>query len=251
MTAIVQADILDAVPNHLAVIMDGNGRWAKQRALPRHAGHCAGVKPARNLIEFCTKKRINYLTLFIFSSENWKRPRAEVRGLMSLFMDSLNKEIAELDRYDIKLRFIGETSLLNPELQETMRAAEIRTQNNQGMKLTLAVAYGGRADLVNAAKLLAQKVSTGDLTLDQIDERHFGEVLRAAPLPDVDLLIRTGGEYRISNFLLWSLAYSELYFSDVLWPDFKINELLKAFKCYASRKRRFGHTDDQIKALNC
>jgi undecaprenyl diphosphate synthase len=170
---------------------------------------------------------------------------------MSLFMDSLNKEVAELDEHDIQLSFIGETSLLNSALQETMRAAEIRTQNNQGMKLTLAVAYGGRADLVNAAKLLAQKVSAGDLKVDQIDERHFSEALKVANLPDVDLLVRTGGEYRISNFLLWNLAYSELYFSDVLWPDFQIDELIKAFEFYATRQRRFGHTEEQIKVLNC
>ena len=251
MSEVVQKDILGVVPDHLAVIMDGNGRWAKQRGLPRLAGHRAGIKPVRKLIEYCTKRHIRFLTLFVFSSENWKRPRAEIKGLMSLFMDSLNKEVAELDEHDIQLSFIGETSLLNSALQETMRAAEIRTQNNQGMKLTLAVAYGGRADLVNAAKLLAQKVFAGDLKVDQIDERHFSGVLKVAHLPDVDLLVRTGGEYRISNFLLWNLAYSELYFSDVLWPDFQIDELIKAFECYASRQRRFGHTEEQIKALNC
>ena len=251
MAKVIQKNVFGAVPNHLAVIMDGNGRWARQRGLPRQAGHRAGIKPVRSLIEYCTKQGVSFLTLFVFSSENWKRPRGEIRGLMSLFMESLNKEVAELAQNDIQLNFIGETGLLNSALQETIRAAEVRTRNNQGMKLTLAVAYGGRADLVNAAKRLAQKVSTGTLTFDQIDEKIFAEELTMGQLPDVDLLIRTGEEHRISNFLLWSLAYSELYFSNVLWPDFKIEELEKAFESYASRQRRFGRTADQIEASNC
>jgi len=247
----MQKSIVDTVPNHLAVIMDGNGRWAKQRGLPRQMGHRSGIEPARKLIEYCTKQSIGFLTLFLFSSENWNRPRVEVQGLMSLFKTSLEKEIDKLDSNDIQVRFIGETSLLNLLLQETMQAAEIRTQNNKGIKLTLAVAYGGRTDLVNAAKLLALKVSAGDLKPDEIDEKHFSEMLTMAQLPDVDLLVRTGGERRISNFLLWSLAYSELYFSDILWPEFDIDELLKAFEFYASRQRRFGCTEEQTQAANC
>ena len=251
MAKVMQENVFGATPNHLAVIMDGNGRWARLRGVPRQAGHRAGIKPLRALIEYCAKEGVNFLTLFVFSSENWKRPSGEVRGLMSLFMESLNKEVAELAENDIQLNFIGKTDLLNSALQETIRAAEVRTRNNQGMKLTLAVAYGGRADLVNAAKRLAKKVSTGSLTSDQIDEKVFVEELMMGQLPDVDLLIRTGEEHRISNFLLWSLAYSELYFLDVLWPDFKIEELKKAFDSYASRQRRFGRTAEQVEASNC
>ena len=251
MAKVAQKNILDTTPNHLAVIMDGNGRWARQRGLPRKAGHRAGIKPVRTLIEYCTKQGVSFLTLFVFSSENWKRPHGEIRGLMSLFMEALNKEVEELDENNIQLNFIGETDLLNPALQETIRAAEVRTRNNQGMKLTLAVAYGGRSDLVNAAKRLARKVEAGTIKCDQIDEKYFVEELTMGQLPDVDLLIRTGEERRISNFLLWSLAYSELYFSDFLWPDFQIKELEKAFKSYASRQRRFGRTGEQIEASNC
>ena len=248
MAVSLQTKIVNTVPDHLAVIMDGNGRWAKQRNLVRQAGHRAGIKSVRMIIEQCAKQGVNYLTLFTFSSENWKRPDDEIRGLMSLFMEALNKEVAELDQNGIQLKFIGETNLLNPAFKKTLDEAEARTCKNKGMTLTLAVAYGGRADLVSAARRLAHEVSIGKIEPDQVDQKRFAGVLEMGQLPDVDLLIRTGGERRVSNFLLWSLAYSELYFSDALWPDFQSQDLLKAFDFYASRQRRFGRTGEQVEA---
>ncbi len=236
------------VPQHLAVIMDGNGRWARRRALPRQAGHRAGIKPVRAVVEQCANRGVTHLTLFAFSSENWRRPRDEIRGLMSLFVDALNREVAELDENGIRLSFMGEIQLLNPALQEAIRAAEVRTRDNSRMELMLAVAYGGRGDLVNAAKTLARKAAEGVLDPDAIDAQCFAAELEMAQLPDVDLLIRTGGERRVSNFLLWSLAYSELYFSDLLWPDFSLAALDEALEFYASRQRRFGRTGEQVEA---
>jgi len=239
------------IPRHVAVIMDGNGRWARQRALPRQAGHRAGIKPVRAIVEHCANQGVKFLTLFAFSSENWQRPREEIRGLMSLFVDALNREVAELDENGIRLSFMGEIQLLNPALQEAIRAAEARTRYNTRMDLMLAVAYGGRADLVNAARKVAQRVAAGELDAGRIDESDYVSELEMAQLPDVDLLIRTGGERRISNFLLWSLAYSELYFSDALWPDFNVAELSRALEFYLSRQRRFGRTGEQVEATRC
>lgn len=240
-----------AVPRHVAVIMDGNGRWARQRAKPRHAGHRAGIKPVRAIVEQCATRGVEVLTLFAFSSENWRRPREEIRGLMSLFVDALNREVAELHENGIRLSFIGEVHLLNPALQEAIRAAEIRTSDNTRMELILGVAYGGRGDLTAAARTLAREVAEGELDPEDIDEDRYAAALEMAQAPDVDLLIRTGGEQRISNFLLWSLAYSELYFSDALWPDFTVAELARAFEFYSSRQRRFGRTGDQVEATIC
>jgi len=239
------------VPKHVAVIMDGNGRWARQRALPRQAGHRAGIKPVRAVVEQCANHGVDFLTLFAFSSENWRRPREEIRGIMSLFVDALNRQVAELDENGIRLSFMGEIQLLNPALQEAIRAAEVRTRDNTRMDLMLAVAYGGRADLVNAAKKIARQVAAGELDPERIDEAHYAAGLEMAQFPDVDLLIRTGGERRISNFLLWSLAYSELYFSEALWPDFEATELDRAFEFYSSRQRRFGRTGEQVEATRC
>lgn len=251
MVASVRKDSGNTIPEHVAVIMDGNGRWARQRALPRQAGHRAGIKPVRAIVERCASLGVKHLTLFAFSSENWQRPRDEIRGLMSLFVDALNKEVAELDENGIRLSFMGEIQLLNPALQKAIRAAEIRTQNNTRMNLMLAVAYGGRADIVNAAKKIAEQVARGELEPEQIDETRYAAALQMAQVPDVDLLIRTGGERRISNFLLWSLAYSELYFSDSLWPDFTVGDLAKALEFYESRQRRFGRTGEQVEATHC
>ena len=251
MVASVQKDSVGTIPEHVAVIMDGNGRWARKRALPRQAGHRAGIKPVRVIVERCANLGVKHLTLFAFSSENWRRPREEIRGLMSLFVEALNKEVAELDENGIRLSFMGEIHRLNPALQEAIRAAETRTRDNVRMDLMLAVAYGGRADLVSAARQLARQAVAGEIDPEEIDEERYAAALQMAQLPDVDLLIRTGGEQRISNFLLWSLAYSELYFSDALWPDFDVGELGRAFAFYESRQRRFGRTGEQVEATHC
>ena len=238
-------------PRHLAVIMDGNGRWARSRGLPRQAGHKAGIKPVRSMVEYCAGHGVEVLTLFAFSSENWSRPREEVLGIMSVFVDALHREVAELHDNGIRLRFVGRLQLLDPALQEAIKAAETRTRNNQRMNLVLAVAYGGRWDIAHGAQQLAKEVAEGTLDPDDIDEKRFAASLMMAEFPGVDLLIRTGGEQRISNFLLWSLAYSELYFSDVLWPDYSTTELDRAFEFYLNRQRRFGRTGDQVGAAGC
>ena len=239
------------VPNHLAIIMDGNGRWARQRALPRASGHKAGIKPVRATVEYCAAHGVRQLTLFAFSSENWKRPPDEVRGLMRLFIEALNREVDELDRNGIRLAFIGDRSKLSAALEEATRKAERRTAQNSRMQLTIAVAYGGRWDIVQAARKLAGQVAIGALDPSAIDEARFAGALETSTLPPVDLLIRTGGEQRISNFLIWDTAYSELYFSDVLWPAFDAAELERAFVFYAQRQRRFGRTGDQVEAATC
>ena len=238
-------------PRHLAVIMDGNGRWARRRGLPRQAGHTAGLKPVREMVTYCTGRGVDVLTLFAFSSENWRRPREEVLGLMSLFVDALNREVTELHDNGVRLRFVGELQSLDPALQETIKAAETRTRDNRRMTLVLAVAYGGHWDIAHGARQLAKEVAEGSLDPAEIDEERFAASLVMAEFPSVDLLIRTGGERRISNFLLWSLAYSELYFSNVLWPDFSTTELEQAFEFYLNRQRRFGRTGDQVGAADC
>ena len=238
-------------PRHLAVIMDGNGRWARRRGLPRQAGHAAGIKPVRSMVEYCAGHGVEVLTLFAFSSENWSRPREEVLGIMSLFVDALSREVAELHDNGIRLRFVGGINLLNPVLQEAIKAAETRTRDNRRMDLVLAVAYGGRWDIARGAQRLAREAAEGTLDPDDIDEERFAASLVMAEFPGVDLLIRAGGEQRISNFLLWSLAYSELYFSDVLWPDFSTKELDRAFEFYLTRQRRFGQIGDQVGDASC
>lgn len=240
-----------ARPRHVAVIMDGNGRWARKRALPRKAGHQAGIKPVRATVEYCAERGVEVLTLFAFSSENWRRPADEVSGLMTLLVDAIEREVAELDANGIRLRFIGDEAMLGPRLRETMRAAELRTRANTRMTLVVAVAYGGRWDLAQAARRLAAEAAAGRLDPAEIDETRLAGALATGGLPSVDLLIRSGGEQRISNFLLWDLAYSELYFSSLLWPDFGTAELDRAFEFYGKRQRRFGRTGDQIEAVGC
>ena len=252
MVALVPKRGADVVaPRHVAVIMDGNGRWAGRRALPRQAGHKAGIKPVRATVEHCAQRGVEVLTLFAFSSENWRRPRDEINTLMSLFVEALNREVAELDANGIRLRFIGQLDSLGPELNAAIDAAQTRTRDNNRMDLVLAVAYGGRWDLAAAARKLALEVENGQLATEDIDESRLGAALSTASLPAVDLLIRSGGEQRISNFLLWDLAYSELYFSDVLWPDFTAADLDAALDFYAGRQRRFGRTGDQIEIESC
>jgi undecaprenyl diphosphate synthase len=235
-----------SVPKHIAIIMDGNGRWAQARGLPRTAGHRAGVKSVRAAIEYCARKGIATLTLFAFSSENWNRPKEEVGLLMNLFLEALDREVAELDRNDIRLRFIGELTQLADELQVRMRAAEQRTAGNGRLTVNIAVAYGGRWDIVQAARSLAADCVARTLAPADISEALLGERLMLHGLPDPDLFIRTGGEQRISNFLLWNLAYTELCFAPELWPEFGEAQLDAALSQFAQRERRFGLTSGQV-----
>lgn len=239
------------VPRHIAVIMDGNGRWAHRRALPRVAGHRAGLKPVRAIVEACAANGVERVTLFAFSSENWRRPADEVRGLMSLFVDAIDREVADLDANGIRLKFIGDLAALGIALRDTAAAAEKRTAPNRRMELVVAVAYGGRWDVTQAVRRLAADAAAGRLDPTTIDEATVAGALQTAALPEVDLLIRTGGERRLSNFLLWDLAYAELFFSDVLWPDFSVQELDRALEFYATRQRRFGLTGEQIEVVSC
>jgi undecaprenyl diphosphate synthase len=210
----------DNIPTHVAVIMDGNGRWARKRGRPRHAGHRAGVGAVRETVEVAAKRGISYLTVFAFSSENWSRPREEISKLMGLFVEALQREVDELHQNNVRLRFIGARQQLQPGLQDKIAAAEQQTAGNTGLGLQVAVAYGGRWDIVQAVRRLAMRVKQGHLSVDDIDDDSVAQELELAGIPDPDLLIRTGGEQRISNFLLWNLAYAELWFCDALWPDF-------------------------------
>ena len=235
-----------ALPRHVAIIMDGNGRWARKRLLPRVAGHRAGVTPVRVCIEQCVRQDIAALTLFAFSSENWARPPEEVGSLMGLFLDALDREIDELQSNGVRLRFIGERHNLSQVLQQRISSAESRTAGNSRLALQIAVSYGGRWDLVEAARVLAQRCAAGTLLPQDIDESLLSSTLSVADLPDPDLFIRTGGEQRISNFLLWNLAYTELYFTETLWPDFDAAALEQAIGWYSARERRFGRTSEQL-----
>ena len=233
-------------PQHVAIIMDGNGRWARSRGMPRPAGHRASVKVVRRVVEECAKRNVRYLTLFAFSSENWRRPPDEVGMLMKLFLDTLEREVAELHRNQVGVAFIGDRDLLGTALARRMQSAEQLTAGNTGLKLTVAMAYGGRWDITQACRSLAADAAAGVLGPSDIDEAHVEARLALAGIPDPDLLIRTGNEQRISNFLLWNLAYTELYFSDALWPEFSTAQLDAAFEFYARRERRFGKTSAQI-----
>ena len=234
------------VPRHVAVIMDGNGRWAKRRAMPRHAGHRAGVKSARRTVEACGRSGVEVLTLFAFSSENWKRPPSEVGALMRLFLEGLEREVDDLHRNGVRVRFIGDRACLAAELVSRMEDAERLTAANEGLVLVIAVAYGGRRDILQATRSLADEVAAGRLEAAAISEADFASRLQLHGLPDPDLLIRTGGETRISNFLLWNLAYTECYFTPCLWPDFDEREFAAALSSFAGAERRYGLTPDQI-----
>jgi undecaprenyl diphosphate synthase len=233
------------VPRHIAVIMDGNGRWAAARALPRTAGHGMGVRSVKQTVENCAQRGIEVLTLFAFSSENWQRPREEVSMLMNRFLEALDEEIEGLHSNGVRLRFIGNLQQLSTALRERMEAAMRLTAQNAGMTLVIAVAYGGRWDIATAARELARRCVAGEIQSEAIDDVAMGSQLALAGLPDPDLLIRTGGEQRISNFLLWNLAYTELYFCDTLWPDFGARELDAAIEHFSRRQRRFGLTPTQ------
>jgi undecaprenyl diphosphate synthase len=234
-----------SVPRHVAIIMDGNGRWAQSRGQPRTAGHKAGVKPVRSCIESSIRAGVGALTLFAFSSENWERPGEEVGTLMGLFVEALDSEVDDLHANGVRLRFIGERSALSVRLQSRIAAAEERTAGNPGLCLQIAVSYGGRWDILQAARQLAARCASGELRPADINEAGFAGALQLAGLPDPDLFIRTGGEQRISNFLLWNLAYTELYFTDTLWPDFDAAGFEAALGWFATRNRRFGQTAEQ------
>lgn len=238
------------IPQHVAVIMDGNGRWARKRAMPRHMGHRAGVTAVRKIVEAAATRGVAYLTLFAFSSENWKRPREEVSKLMGLFVEALQREVDELHRNNVRLEFIGARAELAAKLRDMIAGAEGQTQHNTGLRLQVAVAYGGRWDIVQATQALAQQVAAGTLQAGEIDDEAIAGQLAMAGMPDPDLLIRTGGEQRISNFLLWNLAYAELWFCDTLWPDFDEQEFDRALEFYAQRERRYGHTGEQVEAAS-
>jgi undecaprenyl diphosphate synthase len=233
------------LPRHIAIIMDGNGRWARARGLPRHAGHKEGVEPVRMSIRECVRHGIEALTVFAFSSENWGRPSEEVGALMGLFVEALDREVDELHANGVRLSFIGDRQGFPPRLQSRMTATEQRTAGNTKLRLQVAVGYGGRWDIVNAARSLAARCTSGALRPGDITVEDFGAALQLGGLPDPDLFIRTGGERRISNFLLWNLAYTELYFCDALWPDFNATEFGAALAFFASRQRRYGLTEVQ------
>jgi undecaprenyl diphosphate synthase len=226
--------------------MDGNGRWARARGDARADGHRAGVEPVRMVIEECVQRGIGALTLFAFSSENWGRPPAEVMSLMSLFVESLEAEISELHRNGVRLRFIGERDELDARLRASMASSEQTTAGNSRLFLQIALSYGGRSDIVGAARRLALQVERHELPLDALDELTFAAALALGGLPDPDFFIRTGGEQRISNFLLWNLAYTELYFTECLWPDFDAERFDAALQHFATRRRRFGLTEAQF-----
>jgi undecaprenyl diphosphate synthase len=233
------------LPRHIAIIMDGNGRWASARGLPRQAGHKEGVEPVRMCIRESMKRRIEALTLFAFSSENWGRPSEEVGALMGLFVEALDREIDELHGNGVRLRFIGERDNFPVRLQTRMQAAEDRTATNASLQLQIAVGYGGRWDIASAAREMANRCLSGAMIPAQITPAVLGQAMQLGDMPDPDLFIRTGGEKRISNFLLWNLAYTELYFCDELWPDFREPGFEAALEFFAARKRRYGLTDAQ------
>jgi undecaprenyl diphosphate synthase len=237
-----------AIPGHIAVVMDGNGRWAKARNRPRSFGHQAGLKALRATLEHCVRLGVGTLTVFAFSSENWSRPEREVSRLMDLFLGALDKEVAELHANGVCIRFIGDRSALKPAIQEKMSAAEALTRDNTRLVANVAVNYGGRWDIVQAASRMAESVARGDLDSTGIDEARFATFLALAQSPDPDLFIRTGGEMRISNFLLWQSAYTEFHFTPVLWPDFDADALDAAIADFNSRERRFGRTSNQVRS---
>ncbi len=234
------------LPRHVAVIMDGNGRWAQKQGLMRVRGHEKGTKSVRQTVETCAQLGIAYLTLYAFSTENWKRPKIEVDTLMKLLVSSLRKELPTLQKNGIKLQAVGSLHQLPEKAQRELTEVMELTRENTNMHLTLALSYGSREELTTAVKLIAQDVVTEKLAVEAIEESTINKYLFTRDLPDVDLLIRTSGEHRISNFLLWQIAYAELYFTNTLWPDFRKEDLLQAFKNYQDRERRFGKTSEQL-----
>ena len=238
------------IPQHVAIIMDGNGRWAQLRGKKRVLGHKSGVESVRTSVATAAKHGVKALTLFAFSSENWQRPETEVSVLMDLFMFVLTREVKRLHKNDIKFNVIGDLSKFSSKLQKMIKESEALTAENTGMVLSIAANYGGRWDITHAAKMLAEKVERQEINANEITEASMNEQMSLAQLPELDLLIRTGGDYRISNFLLWQAAYAELYFTDVLWPDFNEIEFTKAITLFDQRERRFGQTGEQVTNKN-
>ena len=234
------------MPAHIAIIMDGNGRWAKSRNLPRVAGHGEGINSVREIVRVCGEIGISYLTLFTFSSENWRRPRKEVSAIMKLLLGTIKKEIKNLHKNNVKLSSIGNLEDLPKDACEGILEGIEMTQNNTGLNLILALSYGGRQELLMAIRRIADKIQSGEMKIDQVTEEKLAHELYTANVPDPDLLIRTGGEHRLSNFLLWQSAYTELYLSDIFWPDFREKELVDSIQDYQARQRRFGQTGEQI-----
>lgn len=235
-----------AIPRHVAIVMDGNGRWARQRRLPRTLGHREGVKSVRRIVEACYERGVEVLTLFAFSSENWRRPETEVNVLLNLFLTALRSEVRRLHENRVRLRFIGDRGAFTDKLQLAMAEAESLTAANTSLTLVVAVNYGGRWDVAQAARRLAREVREGRLSPEEITVASLDEGMCLHDLPEPDLFIRTGGEQRISNFLLWQLAYTELYFTDRLWPDYDAADLDRAFASFAARQRRFGRISEQL-----
>jgi undecaprenyl diphosphate synthase len=235
-----------SVPRHVAIVMDGNGRWAKRRGMPRVAGHRKGQERVREMVTACGDMGVEHLTLFAFSSENWGRPADEVQTLMELFARALERDIGELHQNKVRFRVIGDTARLDPSLERSIRQAETLTQDNQALTLNVAVNYGGRWDIARASAEVARRVAAGELRAEDVTPEVLERFICLADAPELDLLIRTGGEQRVSNFLLWQSAYAELYFTPVLWPDFDREQLEQALTWYAGRERRFGLTDEQV-----
>lgn len=235
------------IPTHIAIIMDGNGRWARSRGLPRVAGHRAGVESVRDIVEACGQLGVKYLTLYAFSTENWRRPQDEVSTLMRLLMKALRNEADKLNRNNVCLKAIGEISKLPSPVQNELLDAIVKTQNNTGLNLLLALSYSGRWDITQAIKKIYHDCRAGEMDIDSINEDIITRYLSTQGIPDPDLLIRTSGEFRVSNFLLWQIAYSEIYISGLNWPDFRRDELYKAIADYQKRERRFGMISNQIK----
>lgn len=240
----------DLVPQHVAIIMDGNGRWAKKRLQPRFMGHRAGVKSVENIVKHCIERNVAVLSLFAFSSENWRRPGKEVRLLMELFALSLKQQVKQLHKNNIRLRIIGDVSKFSPSLQKQITQAEKLTADNTGLIINIAANYGGRWDITQSVRQLAEKVKKGELLPENITEETISAGLTTAEIPEPDLFIRTGGEQRVSNFLLWQMAYTEFFFTDTLWPDFNGTELDKAISSFCQRERRFGKTSEQLRDNN-
>jgi undecaprenyl diphosphate synthase len=235
-----------SLPQHIAVVMDGNGRWASKRHLPRAAGHKAGVNATRKIVENCEKANIKALTIFAFSSENWNRPKDEVSNLMSLFITTISAEVKKLHKKNVCVKFIGDRTRFADKLQASINDSEALTKDNTGLRLNIAANYGGRWDVVNACKGIIDDIQDGVLSAGSVDEGRLSEYMSLSDVPDPDLFIRTGGEQRISNFLIWQTAYSELYFTDTLWPDFSDDEFDAAIDWFQGRQRRFGKTGQQI-----
>lgn len=249
---ILKMDLLQKIdksklPHHIAIIMDGNGRWAKKNGFLRTIGHESGSKSVKKIIQACVELNIDFLTLYAFSTENWNRPKLEVDTLMKVLINSLRKEIPTLQEHNIRLNAIGNLDLLPSKAQKQLLEVIDLTKNNADMTLTLALSYGSREELTHVVRKISEKVKNNIISLDSIDDSIINNHLYTHDLPDVDLVIRTSGEHRISNFLLWQIAYAELYFTDILWPDFKENDLYEALLSYQKRERRFGKTSEQIK----